>query len=137
MLAYVGFWAFTYDGVLGVYKGGVKLISDAEQRGSRMEQVFMQRFHGLENCTANELKKLQNQVEANVDQVRSTVFDTRSEVEVELEKRVELVLANVGIPSRDRLERLSQEIDFLNQKIDQELLRDVRPPETEAQPVAR
>ena len=123
LLAYLGFWALTVDGAAGVYKNGVQLFNDAEARGSQMERAFAKRFQRMEEHAAEELHKAQRQVDNNVQQVRSTVVDARSEVEEELEKRVELVLANLGIPSRERLERLSQEIEYLNQKLDLELQR--------------
>ncbi len=54
-------------------------------------------------------------------QVRKELFETREEVEGELERQVQTVLTNLGIPSRERLDRLNQEIDLLNQRIDEEL----------------
>ncbi len=121
LLAAVGAWALMVDGAAGVYKSGVQLFNDAEARGEQMERDFAKRFQYIEERATKELHKAQRQVGENVEQMKSTVVDTRSEVEEELEKRVELVLANLGIPSRERLERLSQEIEYLNQKLDLEL----------------
>ena len=118
-LAYLGLWAIVYDSTLGVYQGSAKLLGSAEQRGERMENDVTRRFHLVEEKTADDLKRLQDQVESNVGQVRGEVLD----IEEEMEKRIQQVLANLGIPSRERVERLSQEIDSLTERIDRELLQ--------------
>jgi polyhydroxyalkanoate synthesis regulator phasin len=123
MLAYVGFWAIVYDNVADLYQGGVKLISTAEQRGVRVGQDLSKRLQNMEQKATGEIKKVQTQIGESVEQTRSGVLETRHGVADELEKRVELVLANLGVPSRERLERLSREIEELNYKLDQELLR--------------
>ena len=100
----------------------MQLFNDAEARGESDGTGLRQTLPAYRGtCCTKELHKAQRQVGENVQQMKSTVVDTRSEVEEELEKRVELVLANLGIPSRERLERLSQEIEVLNQKLDLEL----------------
>jgi len=121
VLAYVGLWGVVYDNVAGVYRGGAKLFGTAEARGARMEQDFSQRFLRIEQQTSGELKRLQGQVGESIELVKFNPFEAHGIAPEELEKRVELVLANLGVPSRERLERLSMEIDELNQILDREL----------------
>lgn len=118
-LAYVGAAAYAADGVLAVYRGGERLVTSAEQRGAAMKQGAWQRFGNLEEQAVHEMRKLQGQAEENFQQMR----ESRGDVNEEIEKRIELVLANMGLPSRERLERLGQEIDALNQKLDEQFLR--------------
>ena len=122
-LAYVGLWGCMYDRAAGVYRSGVKLWEDAVQRGQAMEQVLQQRVAQVERRAAKQFNGLQNRFGDNVEQVTRTVTDTGESFEVQLEKQVERVLVNLGIPTRDRLERLDQEIDRLNAKLDEELTR--------------
>jgi len=122
-LAYVGLWGCMYDRAAGVYRSGVKLWEDAVQRGQAMEQVLQQRVAQVERRAAKQFNGLQNRFGDNVEQVTRTVTDTGESFEVQLEKQVERVLVNLGIPTRDRLERLNQEIDRLNAKLDEELTR--------------
>ena len=55
--------------------------------------------------------------------MKLTVYEARGETQEDLERSVEMVLASLGVPSRDRLERLSMEIDELNERLDRELLK--------------
>jgi polyhydroxyalkanoate synthesis regulator phasin len=123
VLASVGLFAYVADGAAAVYQEGVRLFSSAERRGQRMSRDLTRRFGDLEEQAVGEMRKLQNEAEANVDHMRSGFLATKSSADEDLEKRVELVLSNMGLPSRERLERLSQEIDDLNHKIVQQLLR--------------
>jgi hypothetical protein len=123
VLASVGLCAYVVDGAAAVYQEGVRLFSSAEQRGQRMSRDITRRFGDLEEQAVTEMRKLHYQVDENVDQLRGGFLETNSSADQDLEKRVELVLTNMGLPSRERLERLSQEIDDLNQKIDRQLLR--------------
>jgi hypothetical protein len=122
VLATVGACAYVVDGAAAVYDGGMTFFSSAERRGRRMSRDMTSRFGYLEEQAVGEMRKLQEQVEDNVDHLRG-MGEGHSLDEDELEKRVELVLANLGLPSRERLVRLSQEIDDLNQKIDRQLQR--------------
>ena len=118
VLASVGAGAYVLDGVVAVYQRGERLLNQAERRGAKMEREARQRFGKLEEQAVGEMRKLQGQAEESLDLLR----ESRGANE-EIEKRIELVLANMGLPSRERLERLSQEIDALNQKLDEQLLR--------------
>lgn len=122
-LASVGLGAYIVDGVMAVYKGGVRFFYSAEQRGQRMSRDMTRRFGDFEEHAVSEMRKLQDQVDENVEQLRSGFVDAKNIADDDLEKRVELILSNMGLPSRERLERLSMEIDELNQKIDQQLRR--------------
>ncbi len=122
-LASVGLGAYIVDGVMAVYRGGIRFFSSAERRGQRMSRDITRRFGDFEEQAVNEMRKLQDQVDENVDQLRIGFVDAKYTADEDLEKRVELVLSNMGLPSRERLERLSMEIDDLNRKIDQQLRR--------------
>ncbi|HAJ37257.1 MAG TPA: hypothetical protein DCL15_16425 [Chloroflexi bacterium] len=123
MLAYVGLWGCAYDRASGVYRSGMKLWEDAIARGEMMEQALRQRLAQVERRTTKQFGGLQNRFGDNVEQVTRTVADASENLEVELEKQIERVLVNLGIPTRERLERLNQEIDRLNAKLDEELAR--------------
>ena len=116
VLAYVGAGAYLLDGMTAVYRRGERLLASAEKRGASMERGVRRRFNRLEEQAVHEVRKLQGQAEDGFQQVR----DLQAE---EMEKRVELALASMGLPSRERLERLSEEIDSLNQKLDAQILR--------------
>ena len=118
-LAYLGAAAYAGDGVVALYRSGERLLASAERRGAAMEHGVRRRFGNLEEQAVQEMRKLQGQAEDGLQQMR----ESRGGVNEEVEKRVELVLANMGLPSRERLERLSQEIDALNQKLDEQILR--------------
>lgn len=123
VLAYIGVWGYACDRAAGVYRSGAKLWEDALQRGQRMEQTVQQRTEQLERRAAKQFNGLQNRFGDNVEQVTRTVSDTGEGFETQLEKQVERMLVNFGIPTREQLERLNQEIDRLNNRLDEELAR--------------
>lgn len=122
-LIYVGFFGCVYDRASRLYQRSEKLVGSAIARGEKMEQAFNKQFERLGQRTSKEIDTLQNQLGENVEQVTRTVSDKGEGLEGQLEKQVERVLVNLGIPTRDRLERLNQEIDRLNAKLDEELAR--------------
>ena len=119
VLASVGAGAYVLDGVVVVYQRSERLLKQAEKRGAKMEREARQRFGKLEEQAVGEMRKLQEQAEGGLEQLR----ESHGGANEGIEKRIELVLANMGLPSRERLDRLSQEIDALNQKLDEQLLR--------------
>ena len=122
-LAYVGAWGIAYDRTRDVVHGGARLFSDAEQRGERIETFFNERVLSLETRATDEVKRLQDSLETNGQQLRQNVFESHTGVSEELERQIELAVSSLGIPSRDQLERLSAEIEELNRRIDAELAR--------------
>ena len=124
-LVYVGFWGCAYDRAKEVTGRGEEMWQDAIARGERMEKALDKQLERFGRRTSKQVTALQNQLGSNVEQVTRTVSDTSEGFEAQLEKQVERVLVNLGIPTRDRLERLNQEIDRLNAKLDEELARQV------------
>lgn len=116
VLASVGAGAYVLDGVMTVYQYGERLLNQAEKRGVTMQRTFRRRFGTLEEQAVSELRKLQGQAEDGIQHMRETQTE-------EMERRVELALANMGLPSRERLDRLNEEIDALNRKLDEQILR--------------
>lgn len=123
ILAYVGACAVAYDNLADVVQEGAKLLDAAAARGAGMQEAMVKRLQFMERTASGEIKKVQSQIEESVEQTRSGVVEASHGVTDELEKRVEVVLANLGVPSRERLDRLSREIDELNEKLDLELAR--------------
>lgn len=121
LLAYVGLWGYAFDSVNAAYQGGRNWLGTVEDRGVEVQNTIGHSFQQLEKQAGRQVKRFQGDVEESVDQVKRSISSTQSEVEDELEKRVESVLANLGIPSRERLERLSAEIEDLSRRIDLEL----------------
>jgi polyhydroxyalkanoate synthesis regulator phasin len=123
VLAYVGFWGCAYDRAVELARRGEKLWVDAVARGERMEAALNKRLERFGRRTSKQVNELQNQLGDNIEQVTRTVGAKGEGFEEQLEKQIERVLVNLGIPTRDRLERLNQEIDRLNAKLDEELAR--------------
>ena len=122
-LAYVGAWGIAYDKTRDLVQGGTRLLSDAERKGEQMETFFNERVLSLESRATDEVKRLQESLETNGQQLRQNVFETHTGISEELERQIELTVASLGIPSREQLERLSAEIEELNRRIDAELER--------------
>ncbi|MBK8045966.1 MAG: hypothetical protein IPK16_01830 [Anaerolineales bacterium] len=122
-LAYVGAWGFAYDKTRDLYDGGTRLWTDAERKGEQIETFFSERVLSLETRATDEVKRFQGSLEVSGQQLRQNVFESHAGISEELERQIELAVANLGIPSRDQLERLNAEIEELNRRIDAELER--------------
>ena len=123
VLAYVGAWGFAYDQAVGLYRGGVKLLSNAEKRGESMEAALTKALIRFERQADRRVDAFQDQFSGGAEQVTRNLGEAGETLELRLERQIERVLVNLGIPTRDRLERLNQEIDRLNAKLDEELAR--------------
>ncbi len=123
ILASLGLGAYVVDGVAAASKRSAHLFTSAEQRGQRMSRGMRRRFNDLEEQAVGEMRKLQEQVGGTAGSLPGDTAAAKATSNADVEKRVELALAAMGLPSRERLARLSEEIDALNQKLDQELMR--------------
>ncbi len=117
----VGAWASLYDAGAGFVGAGRRLIDSAEQRGERIESRLLRQFRQLEEKTVEQLQEIQAGI--HLEEARATLDNTLGQTQDELADRIQSVLDGMGIPSREQLERLNREIDFLNEKIDYELQR--------------
>jgi poly(hydroxyalkanoate) granule-associated protein len=122
-LVYIGLFGCAFDQASGLYQRSAKLVESAVTRGETMERGLNQQLERFGRRTSKQVGELQSEVGEHVEQVTRTVSDKGAGFEEQLEKQVERVLMNLGIPTRDRLERLNQEIDRLNAKLDEELAR--------------
>ena len=121
LLLYVGAWASLYDAGNNLAGAGRRLLEDAGQRGEVIEGDVVAHFRQLERKTLGQLRQLQEGI--HLEEARTSLDSTFEQTQDELAERVQSVLDNLGIPSREQLARLNREIDQLNTKIDHELQR--------------
>jgi polyhydroxyalkanoate synthesis regulator phasin len=88
-----------------------------------MDDALRHSVAQFENRAVDEVHRLQQDLGHDVVQVQRDLKDAGADFEDELERRIAHLLANLGIPSRERLARLNQELDQLNQKLDEEIRR--------------
>jgi TolA-binding protein len=121
-LAYAGLWAMAYDEAAAILERGRKLLSEAESRGEDIECEATERVHAVRNQAQDQLKKVENRLDKLRGQAKKEARKAESKVESkldnELESQVERVLDRLGIPSRERIIRLSNELEALSLKID-------------------
>jgi len=99
------------------------MIEDAEKRGEGMEAALAKALNRFESRADRRVDEFQDQFSGSAEQVSRNLSEAGETLELRLERQIERVLVNLGIPTRDRLERLNQEIDRLNAKLDEELAR--------------
>lgn len=121
-LAYTGLLTMAYDKVKDFFVEGKELIDRAEARGEEVEAELNQKVRNAEVDAKERLRKISRRTrrsaEAQVDAAAREMGAEVSTLEGEMERRVERVLARLGLPTRDRLDRLSREIETLSAKID-------------------
>ena len=142
-LAYAGLLGMAYDEALAIVKRGRKLVDDAENRGEKMEAATLKQVKNVRKDVEKQVKKQVKMAEKEVEKVQKRVVKQvrRSETKAEnsIDAQVERVLERMGIPSRERIIKLSAEIEALSRKIDQEVVQVVEIPaavaETQAAPL--
>lgn len=142
-MASVGLAGLAYDSAKGLVTDSTAFVDKAERRGEKVQEDLTRRVHAFEKRTKREVKKLRHRVESryhelerrataemkkwsgtaegSAEGVTQTATGTVKGLETQVQQQVEQVLNRLGIPSRDRLEQLSREIQELNARLDAQL----------------
>lgn len=150
-LASVGLAGLAYDAAKGVVTDSADFVDKAERRGEQVQKDVTRRvrafekqtkrevknlrhrvqsqYHELERRAAKEMKKWGGAAESSTEGVAEEVSGAAKGIEVQIQQQVEQVLNRLGIPSRDRLEKLSREIQELNTRLDAQLAAPTTVPE--------
>ncbi len=115
---WVGAWALLYDAAQDVVRQPAHYMDRIERRGLALERVLTREWQSL---ARSGFKRLPGAALGPLHWARREVAAGGQYAEDEIERQVERVLERLGIPSRERLERLSDEIESLSAKIDLEL----------------
>ncbi len=122
LLAYAGLWAMAFEEAQAILERSRKLVAEAERRGEALEREAEKELRQTRSQLEQRLRRPLSQVEQRVEKVRQQVARrlerTEGVAEKELEQHVERILERLGIPSRERIVKLSQEIEELNRKLD-------------------
>lgn len=118
---YVGFYGLVYDTLRDLWADPARFYDRVERRGLKLEKGLNTRFEQLEHEAGVSFGSLRRGMQLRLRRMQREVVHGTHVAEEELERQVERTLDRLGIPSRDRLERLSMEIEALSAKIDQEL----------------
>ncbi len=116
-----GAWALVFDVAAETWRNPSAAIEFVELRGVRVKRNVRSGMRAIERDSGAELLRLSDTATAPVRWVQREVVATGVLSADELERQVERVLERMGIPSRERLERLMQEIEYLSTRIDQQL----------------
>jgi BMFP domain-containing protein YqiC len=142
-LASVGLAGLAYDTAKGLITDSTNFVDKAERRGEKVQEDLTHRVHAFEQQTTREVKNLRHRVESRyhemerraatemrklrgmaengADDVTQEAAGAARGLEAQVQQQVEQVLNRLGIPSRDRLEKLSREIQELNARLDTQL----------------
>ena len=122
-LAYAGLLGMAYDEARSILKRGRKLVGEAESRGEAMETATLRQVKNAQRGVEKQVKKAEKQVEKVQKRFAKQVRRSEARAENEIDAQVERVLERMGIPSRERIVKLSAEIEALSRKIDQEVVQ--------------
>ncbi len=124
---YVGLWGMAGDSMKSAWNAAMHFANRAEKRGLKVQQDLDKQAETLSNRASGELKEWRGRMRHSKESVAKEIDAGEKVAEEEIEKQIEKVLMRLGIPTRDRLDKLSREIEELSAKIDQELLRHDQP----------
>jgi hypothetical protein len=110
-----------FDGVTWVVRNPADAMDKIERRGLRVEKELNRRLAALEHKSETVVQRVRGGAVDGARRARSDVQGAGEAAEDEIERQVEKALLRLGLPSRERLETLTKEIESLSHKIDQEL----------------
>lgn len=122
-LAYAGLFGLAYDEAKAILERGRKMVSQAESRGEKMEAATRRQAKSARQGVEKRVQKAEKEVEKIQKRLVKQVRRSEATAENEMDSQVEKVLERLGIPSRERIVKLSAEIEALSRKIDQEVLQ--------------
>ena len=117
----VGLWVLVYDGLSWTVRNPANAMDKVERRGLKVEKELSRRLNALERGSEAVVHRVRGGAADGVRRMRLDTQDAGEAAEVEMERQVEKALLKLGLPSRERLEQLTNEIESLSHKIDQEL----------------
>lgn len=120
-LAYLGLWGIVCDQVGGLHQSSEKLLNDAVERGEQMEEALYAMLAEWSRCITKQQTPFRKQVETDFRRTAQAANEAGQDFEAQLERQVERALAKLGIPTRERLAKLNQEIERLNAILDEKL----------------
>jgi poly(hydroxyalkanoate) granule-associated protein len=121
VLAYAGLWGMAYDEATALLDKGKSMLEEAEHRGETMESTATERVKKVSEQAKSRLQKVEARVDSLQGKISSRTERVEGKVEYDLEAQVERVLDRLGIPSRDRIMKLSEEIEALSLKLDAQM----------------
>jgi poly(hydroxyalkanoate) granule-associated protein len=124
MLAYAGLWGMAYDKTVELLEQGKTTLDQAEERGEKLETTANQRMQEVRKEAETRLRDVEVRVENMQGKVKSRIQRTEGKVEYDLEVQVQQMIERLGIPSRERINKLSAEIEALSRKIDEQLAKE-------------
>lgn len=119
----VGGWALAWDSALEVVRAPGAFVVQVERRGLDVEKSIADFLRSMQQNRTGGWQRVRAGAMRTLRWTRQEATDSSQYAEGELERQVERVLERMGIPTRDRLERLGREIDSLTQRIEGELAR--------------
>jgi F0F1-type ATP synthase membrane subunit b/b' len=126
VLAYAGLLGMAYDETKSLMERGEKMLDEATERGEKVSETAMSQVKDVRNRVEHQVEDVTKTVEGRVEgittRVRKQMNRTQSMATKEIEGQVKQVLKSLDLPSRDRLNKLSKEIDALTAKIDTQLV---------------
>ncbi|MBI3959089.1 MAG: phasin family protein [Chloroflexi bacterium] len=122
-LAYAGLWGMAYDEARSILERGRKMVNEAESRGEKMEAASLRQMKNARRSVEKQVKNAEKKMEKVQKRFAKQVRRSEAQAENEIDSQVEKVLERLGIPSRDRIVKLSAEIEALSRKIDREVVQ--------------
>lgn len=117
---YLGLLGMIYDESMNLFERARELVSQAEDRG---QEVEMQTRDEVERY----YQRAQNQLQELRQRFNRVAEKTESAAEGQLETQIERLLTQMGIPSREDINRLGKRVDELTREIDAKLLNTTSP----------
>lgn len=121
VLAYAGLWGMAYDEALTLLNRSKHVLDQAEDRGEKLEAEANRRTEEVRMQAEEQLKAIESRFDKVRNRFARQADEMEESVEADLENQVERVLERLGIPSRERISKLSVEIEALSKKIDAQL----------------
>lgn len=122
---YLGLLGMIYDESMNLFERARELVSQAEDRGQEVEMQTREEVERYYQRAQNQLQELRQRFNS----MRSKTMDNIDEMtpEGQIETQIEKLFTQMGIPSREDINRLGKRVDELTREIDAKLLKTTSP----------
>jgi hypothetical protein len=118
----VGLGALALDALKSIAQDPAGFADLLQRRGYVLDRYARRTLRSLRPGDGLDVKSLSDGALLPARWVQNEVMTTGHYAEDEVTRQVERLLERLGIPSRDRIEKLNLEIEALSARIDEELL---------------
>lgn len=101
-----------------IWLAGLGALSAVEEEGSKLFRSLVDRGSEFENKRKEQIDELWEDISERYKSAENRFGEKFDDIEETVESSVKSIVSRMGIPSRTEVEKLSEKVDALNEKLE-------------------